>query len=60
MSYYLNICSKNTGLQGSTLSDHCIGFSPICNLLQKGRDQSLPKTHYEKSSSWFVFMFSTL
>ena len=42
--FCLEICSKNAGLQGSTLSDHCMttGFGPFelltCGLLQRGRD----------------------
>ena len=40
---------KIAGLQGSTLSDHCMttGFGPFelptCGLLQRGRDHSPPK-----------------
>ena len=47
--FYLEICSKNAGLQGSTLSDHRMttGFRPFelptCGLLQRGRDHSSPK-----------------
>ena len=26
------------------------------SLLQKGRDHSLPKAHFEESSFWFVFI----
>ena len=57
---------KSTGLQGGTLSDHCMimGFIPFklstCGLLQKGRDHSLPKTCFEESSSWFVFIGASL
>ena len=46
---FWEICSKNTGLQGSALSSHHMttGFSlfelPNCSLLRKGRDQSPPK-----------------
>ena len=47
--FRLEICSKNAGLQGSTLSGHRMttGFSPFelptCGLLQRGRDHSPPK-----------------
>ena len=49
--------SNNAGLQGSTLSGHCMtmGFGPsqlkIRGLLQKGRNHSLPKACYEQPSS---------
>ena len=57
--FRLEICSKNAGLQGSTLSDHRMitGFGPFelptCGLLQRGRDHSPPKACFlfEESSS---------
>ena len=47
--FHLEICSKNAGLQGSTLSVHRMttGFGPFelltCGLLQRGWDHSPPK-----------------
>ena len=47
--FFWEICSKNTGLQGSTLSGPrmTMGFGPFelptHGLLQKGRDHSPPK-----------------
>ena len=47
--FRLEVCSKNAGLQGSTLSDHRMnaGFGPFelptCGLLQRGWDHSPPK-----------------
>ena len=44
--FRLETCSKNAGLQRSTLSDNCMttGFGPFelptCELLQRGRDHS--------------------
>ena len=49
VSFLWEVCSKNTGLQGSTLSGPRMttGFGPFelptRGLLQKGRDHSLPK-----------------
>ena len=46
---FWELCSKQTGLQGSTLSSHRMisGFGPfelpIRGLLQKGQDHSPPK-----------------
>ena len=53
-----DVCSKNTGLQRSTLSGPHMtrGFGPFelptHGLLQKGRDHSPPKVCFEKSSFW--------
>ena len=56
-----DICSKNTGLQGSTLSSSHMttGFGPFelptRGLLQKGRDHSPPKFCFVRSpASWFA------
>ena len=51
--FFWEMCSKITGIQGSTLSSHCMttGFGPFelltCGLLQKGQDHSLPKAFFE-------------
>ena len=51
---------KNTGLQGSTLSDPCMttGFSPFelptCGLLQKGQDHSPPKFCFVRRPAFWL------
>ena len=55
---FLGDTLENTGLQGSTLSGHCMTTSfsafelPTCGLLQKGQDHSLPKACFEEPSFW--------
>ena len=57
---FWEICSKNTGLQGSTLSGPRMttGFGPFelptRGLLQKGRDHSPPKVCFEEPSFWLA------
>ena len=51
---FLEVCSKNTGLQGSTISSHhmTMGFGPFelptHGLLQKGWDHSPPKACFQE------------
>ena len=60
--FCLEICSKNAGLQGNTLSDHRMttGFGPFelptCELLQRGgTTPHIRLVLFEEPSSWLAF-----
>jgi len=63
--FHLEICLKNAGLQGSTLSDHrmttgLVPFNYQCGLLQRGWDHSPTKACFYLRSWAFCEAYSHL